>query len=349
VKPEAANALPVTRHGSCSAAGTGNQDKHHRWSLDESQIYQYHLGAALHPHIRWYEAMHTPRQSVQFMEVGTGTLTANVICEDLTQNDEVAEVIRAVGPTFMSAFLLDGPQLATRWGARYAGVLVDDPGTAILTLTSYGMVRRSRTRRHDASAVIALWKDSDGGAREIPLDPGAHGVVLTVCGDVATRRSADGRWPADTGTRVFDVATHQVHATVTRAVSSNVRSPTTPAPPALNVDELAILTGWAEAVAEALSDPPPRVTQALDAIDRALSTSIPPDGILTFEAGLAATERLRPDEPDLDRLARRVLRSRLDQVRSRHQRATLARRSTKASLRREQPQRPDVTAQTPGL
>ena len=25
------------------------QDKHHRWSLDESQIYQYHLGGVLHP------------------------------------------------------------------------------------------------------------------------------------------------------------------------------------------------------------------------------------------------------------------------------------------------------------
>ena len=28
------------------------QNKHHRWSLDESQIYQYHLGGVLHPSIR---------------------------------------------------------------------------------------------------------------------------------------------------------------------------------------------------------------------------------------------------------------------------------------------------------
>jgi len=178
------------------------QDKHHRWSLVGSQIYQYHLGGVLHPHIRWYEAIDTPRPSVQFMETGAGTLTANIVCEDLTQNDEVAEVIRSVGPTFMTAFLLDGPQLASRWGARYASVLADDPGAAVLTLTSYGMARRSRPGQHDPSPVVALWKEPDGGAREIPLEPGAHAVLLTVCGDVATRRSADGRRPADTGASI---------------------------------------------------------------------------------------------------------------------------------------------------
>lgn len=179
------------------------QNKHHRWSLNEQQIYQYYLGGVLHPHIRWYDAMDTPRLSVQFMEAGAGTLTANIVCEDLTQNDEVAEVIRAVGPTFMTAFLLDGPQLASRWEARYASVLADDPGAAVLTLTSYGMARRSRPASHAPSPVIALWTDARGGAREISLEPGAHGVLLTVCGDVATRRSADGRWPADTGASIL--------------------------------------------------------------------------------------------------------------------------------------------------
>src|SRR5215831_13153705 len=31
------------------------QSKHHRWSLDDAQIRQYHLATALHPHIRWWE------------------------------------------------------------------------------------------------------------------------------------------------------------------------------------------------------------------------------------------------------------------------------------------------------
>lgn len=44
------------------------QNKHHRWALDESQVFQYHLGGALHPKYRWWEAMEVPRQAVQFME-----------------------------------------------------------------------------------------------------------------------------------------------------------------------------------------------------------------------------------------------------------------------------------------
>ena len=36
------------------------QNKHHRWFLDESQINQYHLAGALHPSVRWWEAMEVP-------------------------------------------------------------------------------------------------------------------------------------------------------------------------------------------------------------------------------------------------------------------------------------------------
>ena len=75
------------------------QDKHHRWSLDERQIYQYHLGGALHPHIRWWEAIDVPRRSVQVVEVGEGITIVSLVCEDLAQNDDVAEVIRSIGPT----------------------------------------------------------------------------------------------------------------------------------------------------------------------------------------------------------------------------------------------------------
>ena len=73
------------------------------------------------------------------------------------------------------AVLLDGPQLTSRWAARYASVLADDPGSAVLTLTSYGMVQRSRPPGHDPSSVVALWKDPERGTREISLEPGAHG------------------------------------------------------------------------------------------------------------------------------------------------------------------------------
>ncbi|HEY2435587.1 MAG TPA: hypothetical protein VGH93_00290, partial [Solirubrobacteraceae bacterium] len=179
------------------------QNKHHRWSLDERQIYQYHLGGALHPHIRWWEAMEVPRHAIAFVEVAELTLV-HIVCEDLAQNDDIAALIRSVGPTLVMTALLDGPQLSSRWAARYASVFADDPGSSVLTLTSFGMVQRSRPHGHDASKVIALWKDPATGVHEIPLETGAQGVLLTVCMDRASRRSADGRRPVENGTYCFD-------------------------------------------------------------------------------------------------------------------------------------------------
>jgi hypothetical protein len=55
------------------------QSKHHRWSLDEEQIYQCHLGGALHAQIRWWEAMEVPRRSLQFVEVGEGATLVSLV------------------------------------------------------------------------------------------------------------------------------------------------------------------------------------------------------------------------------------------------------------------------------
>jgi hypothetical protein len=128
---------PETRKGGPSPSSPGGQwfhirqNKHHRWALDERQIYQYHLGAALHPHIRWWEAIDVPRRSVQIVEVGEGITIVSLVCEDLAQNDDVAEVVRLIGPTIVSTALLDGPQLTSRWpGLMLCGVpVIDiDPG-----------------------------------------------------------------------------------------------------------------------------------------------------------------------------------------------------------------------------
>ena len=188
------------------------QNKHHRWSLDEGQIYQYHLGGALHPHVRWAEAMDVPRRSIQFLELGEEIVIVSLVCEDLAQEDSVAEILRSVGPTIVYTPLLDGPQLTSRWTARYASVLADDPGSAVLTLTSFGMAQRSRPHRRDPSRVVALWKCPDPGTHEISLEEGAHGVLLTVCGDRGARRTTDGRWPIQNATRYFEVAIHQIRA-----------------------------------------------------------------------------------------------------------------------------------------
>src|SRR5262249_13444920 len=64
------------------------QTKHHRWALDHGQINQYHLGGALHPRIRWWEAMEVPRRSLQFVDVGEGTTIVSLVCEDLAQIDD---------------------------------------------------------------------------------------------------------------------------------------------------------------------------------------------------------------------------------------------------------------------
>jgi hypothetical protein len=237
------------------------QNKHHRWSLDESQIYQYHLGGVLHPHIRWWEAMDVPRRAIQFIEVAELTLVS-LVCEDLAQTDELAELIRSVGPTIVFSVLLDGPQLTSRWAARYASVFADDPGSAVLTLTSFGMVARSRPNGRDASSVIGLWKDPTRGTRQIPQEAGAHGVLLTVCMGRTSRRSADGRWPVDNGTHCFDVAVHQLRAS-SAGSGLPVSRCATPTPPVLEAEDLTILTAWAEAVAEVLTYAPGRAAGLL--------------------------------------------------------------------------------------
>lgn len=69
----------------------------------------------------------------------------------------MADVLRRVGPSLVVGLLLDGPQLPQRWPARYATVLADEPGSAVLTLTSFGMVARSRPPGRTRSRAVALW------------------------------------------------------------------------------------------------------------------------------------------------------------------------------------------------
>jgi hypothetical protein len=254
----------------------------------------------------------------------------------------VAEIIRAVGPTVVIALLLDGPQLSSRWAARYASVLADDPGSAVLTLTSFGMVERSRPHGRDFSRVIALWKDPSRGTREISLEAGAQGVLLTTCGERATPRSADGRGPVDNVTNWFDVAVCQIRAS-TAASGSPISKPGLPTPPTLEVHEITILTSFAQAVAEALAYAPERLAdvladadagapwraelgiaapsaqlaEAIRLICQAVRAATPSGGAPTFDALLVAALENPPGEQELGRLARRVLRATLEQ---RHQR-----------------------------
>jgi hypothetical protein len=318
-----------------------HQNKHHRWSLDESQVDQYHLGGALHRHVRWWEAMDVPRRAIQFVEVAELVLVG-LVCEDLAQNDDIAQLIRSVGPTAVIVGLLDGPQLASRWSARYASVLADDPGSAVLTLSSFGLVQRSRPEGREPSRVIALWKDPTTGVREIALEPGAHAVLLTVNMDRLARYAADQRWPVDNSTVSSAVAVQQVRAS--DADSGTQRAPSTPATvPLLETEEVTILTAWAEGVSEAAACAPdrvgelvaearagrqwraelglpelsPRLDDAIEALGRMARAVAAPAESSLFDALLTAADEDDPDEETLDGLVRHVLLSMLEERRSR--------------------------------
>jgi hypothetical protein len=169
------------------------QDKHHRWCLDESQIRQYHLTRSLRPNRLWWEAIDVRERTIHIVDVGAGVTTAPLVCEDLARLDEVADVIRRIGPGLVVALLLDGPQLRARWPGRYASIIADDPGSAVLTLTSFGMVARSRPPGSRRSRVIAHWNDRACGVREIELARGAAAVLVTTSGEHSSVSTADGR------------------------------------------------------------------------------------------------------------------------------------------------------------
>jgi hypothetical protein len=319
------------------------QAKHHRWSLDDGQICQYHLSGALHPHVRWWEAAEVPRRSVQFVELGDGVTLASLVCEDLAQTDDVAGVIREVGPMIVVTPLLDGPQLGSRWAARYAGVLADDPGSAVLTLTSFGMAHRSRPPGFGRSPVIALWKGPGQEAREIALEPGAQGILLSANTARAAKRSYDGRRPLDNGSQFSSVSIRQIRASNTGSMlpdSPARRSSQAAASRAiLEADELTILTSWAEAVADALEfapqrieavaaaaqagaswraglripEPSPALNDAISNMARAVRMAAVTRSNRPLDALLHAIGDSQPDEPAPDRLVRAVLRSTLEQ------------------------------------
>lgn len=274
------------------------QDKHHRWFLDGGQIETYSIAGALHPAVRWWEAMEIPPRRVHLLDVGGGVTVAAVICEDLARLDGVAQMLRSVAPTLVVTLLLDGPQLGSRWTARYAGVLADDPGSAVLTLTAFGMVSRSRPNGIPPSNIVAMWKDPARGVREIPLEPGAQGVLLTAVLGRSTRYAADGRPPADDATDLRLSGVHQL-----RATSATTPAGSAPRELPLSSSELTVVSVWAQAV---VADPSAVTAAAPDAAWRAELPGLSDQ--------LAQALRIlidRPDEPstDLERVVHMALRA----------------------------------------
>lgn len=170
------------------------QYKRHRWMLERFQIEGYHLGDRLHPNVKWWEGIDTSNQDCSFWVFRPGASLVTLICEDLARLDAVQSVIRAVGPNLVVALLLDGAQKEGRWSDRYAAVLADDPGSAVLTVTSLGMINRYALRDPKReSRIIALWKGAEKRATPIELQKDHHAVLLTLFADGDENYSLDSR------------------------------------------------------------------------------------------------------------------------------------------------------------
>lgn len=169
------------------------QHKHHRWFLDASQIVQYHLGGQLRPDRTWWESIRIRKRALNFFRLGQNLLMCPLICEDLARQSEVMDLIRAVGPSLVIALLMDGPQLPERWSARYASVLADDPGSAVLTLSSIGMVCRSRPRDTSQSRSVGLWNSAGDRMTPLELESDATALLLNLCAVRREEHTADGR------------------------------------------------------------------------------------------------------------------------------------------------------------
>ncbi len=171
------------------------QPKHHRWRLDRRQIQQYGIGSRLDPTKFWWEDTWVGPRVLWFFGVEDWLTATTLICEDLARLEPVSELIRAVGPNLVIALLMDGPQLEQRWPARYATVLADDPGCSVLTVTSLGMARLSRSQQGECGCrIVALWKDDKDG-RNIPIElpQDKEAVVLCLAKEGREERTADQR------------------------------------------------------------------------------------------------------------------------------------------------------------
>lgn len=157
------------------------QRKHHRWRIDETQISTYGLDNTLDSKKVWWEEIDVDSRKVYFYRNSRNWVQATLICEDLARIDPVLPIIHSIGPNLVVALLMDGPQLKTRWSSRYASVLADDPGSAVLTVTSLGMALLSKQQNSKCfDRTVALWRDSFSKEQELKLEEGAHGLLLRV-------------------------------------------------------------------------------------------------------------------------------------------------------------------------
>lgn len=194
----AATTLPGHSGNAATDARETIREKHHRWKLDRSQLRAYGLLGALSPEISWWENIALQSRQIDFSVIRRDSVMAAMICEDLARVDPCQQVIRAVGPNLVVALLMDAPQVPSRWPARYATVLSEDPGCAVLTLTSRGlMTLQHRTGTHRSSGddrVVAMWRDDAASAPiQLTCPYDSQAVLLTILEEPVEDIALDGR------------------------------------------------------------------------------------------------------------------------------------------------------------
>lgn len=177
------------------------QSKHHRWRVDREQAKSYGLTLDSDPdNGQWWEDIDVTSRKLPFYAMREDMSMVTLICEDLARMEPAMNAIRAVGPNLVVALLMDGPQLGHRWPARYASVLADEPGCAVLSLTCAATVDMSNNRYYKdtgntSSRTVARWTQSANGGKSvnINLDPEHQGVLLTLKSAAKHQTTLDNR------------------------------------------------------------------------------------------------------------------------------------------------------------
>ena len=180
------------------------QNKQHRWRIDKQQADSYQLDFDKSSNRQWWENIDVSKRGLPFYAFRKDTSMVTLICEDLARMEPAMNAIRAVGPNLVVALLMDGPQLGSRWSGRYAGVLADEPGCSVLSITCAATVDRSNLH-YRATAVaagktaqptkriIGRWTERDGTAHDIDLPEKTMGVLLTLQSDERHQTTLDNR------------------------------------------------------------------------------------------------------------------------------------------------------------
>lgn len=178
-----------------SRAILSSRRKHHRWMLTPQQLAQYAITSSLDPRVNWWEAHNIGQRELHFFPFRKRSTFTSMICEDLARSDPCHEVLRSVGPNLVFVLLMDGPQIPSRWAARYASSLSDDPGCSVLTVSSLGLIQRSnRTREHSKQEAVAFFAGPFGQTPLLLPDDGAKAILITLTGESEPGRATiDGR------------------------------------------------------------------------------------------------------------------------------------------------------------